>query len=565
MRLTCLLLLVGSSALAEVTVAAELECQNKLFAHWMTEERPMLGIGGQVGDNSLDMTVMSLMAKFRLPGAQLAVAHNGKLVFAKSYGFSNSRDATNDSLFPLGPASQIVHLDDLFRLASVSKPFTAVEVIKLLKPKKDDTHDPLDQPVFPLLEADHIKAYNGQALTDEQKKVTIRMLLNFTTGFTKASSPWGAKSSDDPTDYARDIATAMKIGTPPSCHANIEYMLAKSKLETPGKQSEYNNFPYCVASAVVEHFSTSKDYEQAVKKDLLAPLGITRAQVGHSLERVAGEVNQIAHIGTEYVRSVFDHGPTMVFPQWGGWSVEATAGSGGWINTAIDEVRFLTAIDGSGPQQLLTDYERSEMTRVTDAACFNWSGKGYCDKGYGLGWNYITHDGDWWKIGGDPGMTNELRHLHQGYDYAIFFNGDSDYKDPKTGKAPSYDSEIVEALDAAILKAKFVDADWFDQYNVEFSDWKGRDGFKKDVEEARKHNHYAARIEGGLEKGKEVYRARFARLPAKYEPFSEIHMTCTEFNLADNVQKARTYKLIELQSYLDEQKIMRFQGTWMKY
>jgi len=68
---------------------------------------------------SFDRHITSLMNKYRIPGGAVAVAKNGKLVPAHGYGMADVE------------AHQTVSPDSLFRVASLSKPFTAAAIGKL--------------------------------------------------------------------------------------------------------------------------------------------------------------------------------------------------------------------------------------------------------------------------------------------------------------------------------------------------------------------------------------------------------------------------------------------------
>ncbi|MDB4634788.1 beta-lactamase family protein, partial [Rubripirellula sp.] len=80
------------------------------------------------------------MEKHRLPGASIAVTNGGKVVFAKGYGYADV--AVNEK----------VHPDSLFRIASISKPITAVAVLQLHERGKLD----LDDSAFMLLDMNEV-------------------------------------------------------------------------------------------------------------------------------------------------------------------------------------------------------------------------------------------------------------------------------------------------------------------------------------------------------------------------------------------------------------------------
>jgi hypothetical protein len=74
---------------------------------------PATGWAGP-GLESLDLAVLDIMDRHGIPGASLAIAKDGKLVFAKGFGWAHP--ALNLATRP----------DTLFALASISKPITAL-------------------------------------------------------------------------------------------------------------------------------------------------------------------------------------------------------------------------------------------------------------------------------------------------------------------------------------------------------------------------------------------------------------------------------------------------------
>src|SRR5437868_2571150 len=66
----------------------------------------------------LHQVMAALLAEKRAAGASLAVTRRGKLVHAAGYGFADAAKGT-----PVRP-------DALFRIASISKPITAVGVMQ---------------------------------------------------------------------------------------------------------------------------------------------------------------------------------------------------------------------------------------------------------------------------------------------------------------------------------------------------------------------------------------------------------------------------------------------------
>ncbi|MBL6705525.1 MAG: beta-lactamase family protein, partial [Planctomycetaceae bacterium] len=85
---------------------------------------------------SFDWRIGDFLKEHKVPGVSIAVTNRGRVVFAKGYGVSDV--ATEEP----------VRLESLFRIASISKPITAVAILQLIEQKKLD----LDDKVFAVLD-----------------------------------------------------------------------------------------------------------------------------------------------------------------------------------------------------------------------------------------------------------------------------------------------------------------------------------------------------------------------------------------------------------------------------
>ena len=128
------LLQVGAAAIgatAVVPYAARAQGEASPIARG---DLPMTGEpAAELSDFGALMTEM--MAAWRLPGGQLAIARDDRLVYNRGFGYASVEDGA------------IVEPDTLFRIASTSKPITAVAILMLV----DAGEIALDTPVFPLL------------------------------------------------------------------------------------------------------------------------------------------------------------------------------------------------------------------------------------------------------------------------------------------------------------------------------------------------------------------------------------------------------------------------------
>ena len=204
-----------------------------------------------------DELMATFMREHKPPGAALAVAYHGRLVYARGFGFADVEKHE-----PVRPAS-------LFRIASVSKPFAAATVTHLIEHGKLK----LDERVLPLLKLEpHLE--RGARLDPRWHNITVRNCLQHTGG-------WNRDKSFDPMSAgtAEQVAKALKVPLPVHPRQIIRYMLGKPLDFNPGTAYVYSNFGYCVLGRVVEAV-TGKPYHEVRAGENSRPLGHSQHAVG---------------------------------------------------------------------------------------------------------------------------------------------------------------------------------------------------------------------------------------------------------------------------------------------
>jgi N-acyl-D-amino-acid deacylase len=202
----------------------------------------------------------------------------------------------------------------------------------------------------------------------------------------------------------------------------------------PGTSYAYSNFGYNVLGRIIERVS-GQTYEAYVRS-VLAPAGITRMALGRSRpgDRMADEP---VYYDRSSTTSVFPGGGTVRFPD-GGFSVESFDAHGGWIASAVDLARFMSAIDRD-PQRpdLLTTTSLDAM--LARPALGTWTGAAAF---YALGMFHRPSPGNWWHDGSMAGTQTWLARYNGGAIVALIFNardvtgaGFSQQVDPQVGSA----------------------------------------------------------------------------------------------------------------------------------
>ena len=308
-----------------------------------------------------------------LPGAAVAVAKDGRLVYARGFG-----EADADAGVLVEPTSR-------FRIASISKPITGVVAMALAEDGRLD----LEAPAFALL--DGLPAPDGQTEDARLADVTVRDLLLHTGGWDRDGTGY-----DPMFDNAR-IAAEMGVTGPASVETIIRYMRGRPLDFTPGARYAYSNFGYAVLGRVLERVA-GEPYEQLVQ-GVLADAGIAGMEIGAS--RLSGRLpGEVRYYPTgQTAPSVFD-GSRVPWP-YGGFYLESMDAHGGWVASAPDLLRLTTALDGlPNRPDLLSAASMAEMTGRPGVS--TWTGTPYW---YGLGWSVNT-SGHWWHLGSLPGSES---------------------------------------------------------------------------------------------------------------------------------------------------------------
>ena len=340
----------------------------------------------------------------RIPGASLAVSRNSKIVYARGFGH-----ADRDTSRPVQP-------DSLFRLASISKPLTAVAVMQLVEQGKFG----LDDRIFELLPA---QEWLPKKHDERLRKVTVRHLLQHTAG-------WDRAKSFDPITRVHDIARDRDKPLPVDVSDVIRYTLGLPLDFDPGTRYAYYNVDYLLLGRLIEQISQEK-YEHRVKQQVLAPAGITRMQLGRAWKEdlAPDEVRYYDSRNRELVAVCGSKLGSKVPQVYGGENFEAYEAHGGWIGSAVDLVKFISCFDNvHHPKLLKADTLQTMWGRPEGIAGHDADGKPR-DMYYACGWNVRpagTNGGvNAWHSGLIAGTSTLLVRRHDGTNWAVLFNTDS--------------------------------------------------------------------------------------------------------------------------------------------
>ena len=173
------------------------------------------------------------------PGLAYGIVKDGRLVHARGLGVQDP--ATNAPITP----------DSLFRIASMSKAFTALAVLKL----RDGGKLRLDD-----LAELHVPELRGWRYpTSDSPRLIIRDLLTHTAGFVE-DNPWGDRQQ---VLTEAEFTALLKAGVPWS--------------RAPGLAMEYSNLGYAILGRIVGNAS-GRPYQEYIGATILRPLGMTNTR-----------------------------------------------------------------------------------------------------------------------------------------------------------------------------------------------------------------------------------------------------------------------------------------------
>ena len=144
----------------------------------------------------VDRTMENYRLDAHIPGMVWGIVQDGRLVHVKGAGVQD--------LDTKGPVS----VNTLFRIASMTKAFTALSILKL----RDDGKLALDAPV-----ETYVPELRGWKYpTDDSPKIRVRDLLTHTAGFV-TDDPWGDRQTPLPeSDFTRLLRDGVPFTRPPA-------------------------------------------------------------------------------------------------------------------------------------------------------------------------------------------------------------------------------------------------------------------------------------------------------------------------------------------------------------
>lgn len=350
-----------------------------------------------------DNQVTSFMNTYSIPAVTMAIAKDGKLVYMRSFG--------NADLAGTEP-TQPYHM---FRIASVSKPITGIAIMKMVQDNKLSLSDKVFGPQGLL--ANNTFLANANVTDNRVFDITVQQLLEHSGGWDRdiACTPNPASPYTwfpghcDPIGFPLHVTQVLGTANPVSEEALIRFLMEKGLNFSPGTAYKYSNIGYLALGLVIEEVS-GMSYEDYVKSDILAPLGICDMHIGKNLLADKRE-REGEYKGNGY-RAPSIYGTGNLVPwEYGGWNLEAMDAHGGWIATARDLVRLLVAVDGFATK---ADILSSSSIQTMVAGSAN-------NPNYAKGWS-VNQFNNWWHTGALDGTASLFVRTSGGYTWGVILN-----------------------------------------------------------------------------------------------------------------------------------------------
>jgi len=269
----------------------------------------------KIGPSSPELGIDELAMKARIDGIlnrwpavglALGVVRDGSLEFFFGHGVADIASNT--------PITE----DTVFRIASITKTFTAIAVMQLWEQGLVD----LDAPAN-----DYLRAYRLIPAKASFRPATVRHLLTHTAGIAEVVHPSGV--------VMPDFGESVKVGEPPP--SLTEFYRGRLRLEAePGTTFTYGNHGFATLGQIVEDVS-GKPLARYFREHIFEPLGMADTDLVRS-ELVT------SRLATGY--NLRSDGPKAVTER-----EMVTAGAASIYSSPRDMARYVAALLGGGANE----------------------------------------------------------------------------------------------------------------------------------------------------------------------------------------------------------------------
>jgi len=189
----------------------------------------------------MDRMALGLLEKYRVPGAAIALVHEGEVAWAQGYGLADES------------VSMPVLAETVFQVASISKSITAWGVMRLVEEGRVDLDEPVEK---------YLTSWELPASDFDHQGVTVRRLLSHTAGLDVWNHPGILLGETQPS------LVDLLSGVPDGETVHIRWQ--------PGSREEYTNGGYVLLQLLVEDV-TGESFPDYIQRQVLEPLKMNRS------------------------------------------------------------------------------------------------------------------------------------------------------------------------------------------------------------------------------------------------------------------------------------------------
>lgn len=208
-------------------------------------DRPVFNKGDFPGAvTALDTIIKKDLMQQRIPGAAVALVHEGRVIFSQCYGYADIERTV--------PITE----DSYFMAGSLTKSFTALAVLKLIEEGKIDLHADIKK---------YIPDFSIKHLYDGEVPITVNYLLSHTSGLMidyYVHSTDGKKYSD------ADLLSQLQD----------EYLCFK-----PGTACKYSNIGYRLLGMIIEQV-THERFESYLEREIFKPIRMNNSSFNYTVD-----------------------------------------------------------------------------------------------------------------------------------------------------------------------------------------------------------------------------------------------------------------------------------------
>ncbi len=286
----------------------------------------------------LESWIGAQMEYRRLPGLAVGIVYDGDLIYGKGFGYADLEN------------QRPIDTQSIFRIASITKTFTATAIMQL----RDQGRLSLDDPV-----KKHLKWFKIKNVDPDSPTIRIWHLLTHTSGLPRESAfPYW-------TDYRF-----------PSRQQMIEALADQEAIYAPEEKLKYSNLALAIAGEIVAQVS-GMPYEKYISKHILKPLGMNSTSVlseDIDRSRLVTPYGQILPDGSRRIRPFTD--------------CRAITPAANMATTVEDLAKFVSAQFGPDSGEAWTILKPSSLREMHRVRWLrpNWKG------GWGIGFSVWRED-----------------------------------------------------------------------------------------------------------------------------------------------------------------------------